>query len=849
MNRNQLVELMTALDLVVLQRSGENRFRLSGDLPEWLGEIYPQAVRSPDSLQPGRQFPFLEHFLEDAEAFWNQPGNPQRLRSGIWLESHPSGANWALQATAVKMDSGPILLIERVQTDHREKQMIIQKGRELSLDYRELERMEQRLRLTRNELEQRMEARAEELALYNTQLMEEITERMQTEQTLEHTQRFLQNVFDAIQDGITVVDRDRRIVKANRWMEQLYAQDRPLVGKYCYQVFQNRATPCEDCPACETLETGKIATTVLPYPDAAHPQRWLELATFPLKGSEGTVEGVIEYFKDITLQHEAQAALEESEQRYRALFEDSPISLWEADASEIKAEVEKLHSDGFTDLDQFLRLRPQKVMALLEKLKMVDLNNYSCRLYGASDKQTLLDNWQHLLPPNSENILREALVTLADGRMIEMEFENRTLGGEMLHVLIRSLVPPGYENTWSKIFISIQDLTERVRAEKTRKSLENQLQRSQKLEAIGTLAGGIAHDFNNILSAIIGYTELAKLDLSTDDPVQAKLDQVYLAGSRAKDLVKQILAFSRQAERKRQIVQISLIVKEAMKLLRSTLPATIEIKQRIKTHAVVKADPSQIYQVVMNLCTNAYQAMGETGGMLAIELEDVALKAKDIEGHPEVLPGPHVRLAVVDTGQGIDAEVQDRIFDPYFTTKEKSKGTGLGLAVVHGIIKSLGGMITVNSEPQKGSRFEVYLPVAELAPMEQSVEAHAIPGGSERILFVDDEKLLAQMGQQMLIRLGYQVTALTNSEAALKAFENAPNHFDLVITDMTMPKMTGLDLARQMLVQRPDLPVILCSGMRGNITPDKAAGSGIRELITKPVTMKKLAEAVRRVLE
>jgi signal transduction histidine kinase len=461
----------------------------------------------------------------------------------------------------------------------------------------------------------------------------------------------------------------------------------------------------------------------------------------------------------------------------------------------------------------------------------------------------LLTQWQGLLPHSPEDILRDALVSLAEGRMIEMEMDTFTIDGEVRHVLIRSLVPPGYEDTWSKIFVSIQDLTERVRAEKTRKNLEIQLQRSQKLEAIGTLAGGIAHDFNNILSAIIGYTELAKLDLPTDDPVQAKLDQVYLAGSRAKDLVKQILAFSRQVERKHQIVQMDLIVKEAMKLLRSTLPTTIEIQQRIATHTMVKADPSQIYQVVMNLCTNAYQAMGDAGGTLTVELEDVTLKAKDVEGHPEVLPGPHVRLAVVDSGQGIQADVQERIFDPYFTTKEKSKGTGLGLAVVHGIIKSVGGMISVGSQPGTGSRFEVYLPKAEPAPMAQTAEKHPIPGGSERILFVDDEKLLTQMGQQMLIRLGYHVTALTSSESAWEAFQNAPDHFDLVITDMTMPRMTGLDLARKMLSQRPDLPVILCSGMRGDITPDTVSACGVRELITKPVTMQKMAEAIRRVLD
>ncbi|MBC8462651.1 MAG: PAS domain S-box protein [Deltaproteobacteria bacterium] len=397
----------------------------------------------------------------------------------------------------------------------------------------------------------------------------------------------------------------------------------------------------------------------------------------------------------------------------------------------------------------------------------------------------------------------------------------------------------------------VRDVSQRLWAEREKRKLEAQLQQAQKMEAIGTLAGGITHDFNNILAAIIGYTELAMLDVQEGSKAKQRLKEVQKAGNRAKDLVNQILTFSRQSKQELLLVQIRPIVKEALKLLRASLPTTIEIHQKLESDlGTVEADPTKLHQVLMNLCTNAAHAMRENGGILEVSLTKVDMDADAAARHRDIRPGPYLKLTVSDTGHGMAPEVLERIFDPYFTTKEKGKGTGLGLSVVHGIVKDHRGAITVESELGKGTTFHILLPRMDHAK-EVAVEPESrlgIPTGHERILFIDDEQVLVDLGKQMLELLGYEVITRTSSIEALELFRAQPNKFDLVITDMTMPNMTGEKLAKELMKIRPNIPIILCTGFSEQITEKESKEIGIREFAMKPLVMRDLAKSIRKVL-
>jgi PAS domain S-box-containing protein len=391
---------------------------------------------------------------------------------------------------------------------------------------------------------------------------------------------------------------------------------------------------------------------------------------------------------------------------------------------------------------------------------------------------------------------------------------------------------------------------ERKRTEETLRKTEKSLRQTQKMEAIGTLAGGIAHDFNNILSAVIGHTEML-LYGHRDAAVTRRLEQVLKACGRAKDLVNQILAFSHQQDQERKPIDIGIIVKEALKLLRSSIPSTVSILTDIPPvrHTVV-ADPTQIHQILMNLCSNAAHAMREKGGILKVTLERVDYDSEMSLSHKVNLkPGSYARLSVSDTGCGIGPAIIDRIFDPFFTTKKVGEGTGLGLSVVYGIVESHGGTITVYSELQKGTIFKVYLPLLPEIVPGQVVEETPMPSGSERILFVDDEEVLVAIGRDMLQTLGYDVVAKASSLEALSAFSAEPFRFDLVITDMTMPNMTGAELSHEIRRIRPDMPIIICTGFSELIDEKEAERLGIQKLLIKPLFMKNLAGVLREILD
>ncbi len=385
-----------------------------------------------------------------------------------------------------------------------------------------------------------------------------------------------------------------------------------------------------------------------------------------------------------------------------------------------------------------------------------------------------------------------------------------------------------------------------------RKEAEEKLRQAQKMEAIGTLAGGIAHDFNNILSAILGYSELIRERLPDDSSLKTDIEEVLKAGGRARELIKQILTFSHKSEQQRRPVYLQTITKEALKLLRASIPATIEIVHQIDPDVgMILADPVQVHQIIVNLCANAAQAMEETGGVLSVELAKAYIGPDDdmtlVLG---LSPGSYARLTVRDTGCGIDPAVMKRIFEPYFTTKETGKGSGLGLAVVHGIVKSYEGAVDVQSDPGDGTAFDVYFPIIEMEEgSEEEAVAADLPLGSERILFVDDEPPIAKIGKRWLESLGYKVFLKNNSGEALEFFKQNPDQIDLVVTDQNMPHLPGSELAKLMLEIRPDLPIILCTGYSSLISESKAKEIGIREFALKPIAGKELARLVRRALD
>ncbi len=396
---------------------------------------------------------------------------------------------------------------------------------------------------------------------------------------------------------------------------------------------------------------------------------------------------------------------------------------------------------------------------------------------------------------------------------------------------------------------------ERMQADEERNKMEVLLRQAQKMEAIGTLAGGIAHDFNNILTPIIGYTEMAQLEMPEEDRTRWNVDEVLRAAHRAKDLVRQILTFSRQREQAYLPLFLQPIIKESVKLLRASLPATIAIKLDIDPDCgQVSADFTQIQQVVMNLCTNAFHAMEETGGVLEVTLREVVINGEQQFLHEQLATGRYACLAVGDSGQGMDRAMRERIFEPYFTTKEQGKGTGLGLALVHGIVKAHRGRIDVYSEKGQGSVFKVYLPLT--VPDESRNQAGitggvslSLPRGTETILLVDDEEQIVQMSGGMLQHLGYSVVGLTDSAEALRVFAETPESFDLVITDQTMPGLTGGELAARLMEIRPDIPVILCTGFSAQMTEELAKTMGILDYIMKPLILHDLAFRVRTALD
>jgi len=518
---------------------------------------------------------------------------------------------------------------------------------------------------------------------------------------------------------------------------------------------------------------------------------------------------------DITSRKQVEKDLRESEAQYKSLFNNN-------------------HS----------------VMLLIdpETADIVDANPAAVSFYGWNYETLTRKKIFNINTLTEEQVFDEIEKAKMEQRK-QFYFRHCLASGEIRDVEVYSgpIKVHGKELLYSIVY----DITARKKAEEEKAALETQLLHAQKMESIGTLSGGIAHDFNNLLGIILGNAELAMDDMPEWHPAKFNLNEIRTASLRARDVVKQLLSFSRKTDPKQRPAKLVQIVEDALKILRSSIPTSVEIHQNISkdTDDTILADSTQINQVMINLFTNAAHAMVDTGGVITIGIENIDLDHVSAPIYPDLSPGNYVKLTVSDTGTGIDHEVKDRIFDPYFTTKEVGKGTGIGLSVVHGIVKSHNGAILVDSQFGKGTTFSIFFPVAEEAVVIEAEPDDEFPTGNERILIVDDEESMVDIGRKRLERLGYQVEARTDPVEALDLFRADPDQFDLVITDMTMPHIAGDNLVKEILKIRPDMPTILCTGFSEKIDEEKAKKIGVREYIDKPFDQGKLSRLVRKVLD
>ena len=674
-----------------------------------------------------------------------------------------------------------------------------------------------------DEMGRRVAERENLLATANRRLEEEIVERMGVEASLRQSEERFRSLHDNLPLGVFRVTPGGRLVSVNPAFTAILGypgrdalHDISVTRFYLdpnqRSVYMERLERDGRVDGFETQMRRKDGVII-----------WVSIDGTRVTDDQGRfvlIDGII---TDITARKTAELALRESQQRVREAFELSQDVLFKymldsRDIVYVSPAVEAV--SGFSADD----LRRMGIDGFLERVH-------------PDDRQTIV----------SRGLAARALPPDQAGRF-GLTYRFRVKDGTYRWIANRHQVL--YEAGQPVAVVgNARDVTEERRLAEERVLLERQLQQAQKMEAIGTLAGGIAHDFNNILGGILGFTELAQIQAAADSAVQRSLSRVLEASLRAKELVQQILQFSRQTEPRFLPVCVAGVVVEALKLLRASLPSHIEIRQDIQAREEkVMADATQLHQVVMNLCANAAYAMRETGGEITVSLA-VADPGQPLQCRGQDLaPGRYLHLRVADTGLGMSATVLDRIFDPYFTTKPAAEGTGLGLSVVIGIVRASRGGMQVKSAPGAGTVLDVYLPYTEAAG-EASTGDQRPPVGTERVLFVDDEIFFVDLAAESLGGLGYRVTALRQSPEALERFRQAPQQFDLLITDQTMPRMSGLQLAQQIHALRPDLPIILCTGFSEAVSPESASRAGVGRVLAKPVSRKDLARAIREVLD
>jgi PAS domain S-box-containing protein len=640
--------------------------------------------------------------------------------------------------------------------------------------------------------------------------MEDITDVRGSEHALQAASKQWQDTFNAMSEALAILDLKCRILQCNQALCTLVGKsEKEIIGRHCWKVIHAKTGPDEACP-CKKVKAGRQRE--ITYIDMG--ERRFEVTMDPRFDEQGRHLGYLNIMSDITEREKTDRALREARQTFITILDSIDASIYVADMDTYEVlfmnrHMKKSFNGDFTGQMCWRAFRNEQVPCNhCTNNRLLDAHGVPTGAYVWEGRNKITDRWY---------LNHDRAIRWIDGRYVRLQIAT--------------------------------DITELKSLEQERQRTDAQLRQAQKMEAIGTLAGGIAHDFNNILSAILGYSELALDDAENNRTSPHYIRQILRAGGRARDLVQQILTFSRQTETEAKPIRVRPIVKEALKLLRASLPSTIEIQPHIESDAIVEADPIQIHQVIMNLCTNAGHAMREIGGTLTVKLTDENLTPDFSNHHRDMVPGDYLRMEVSDTGPGIPPDFIDKIFDPYFTTKEKGEGTGMGLAVVQGIVQGYNGAITVGSSQPQGACFTIYLPVIHTDEPVKAKLDEIIPGGNERILFVDDEPPLAELSKQLVERLGYNVTIRTSSIEALELFRSQPEAFDLVITDMTMPNMTGDMLAEEMMALRPDIPVMICTGYSEKITQNLLDRLNIRALILKPIIRNELLVSIRQVLD
>jgi len=659
-------------------------------------------------------------------------------------------------------------------------------------------------KLTYEELEQRVK-----------KLEKEVVSFKQIEASLRESETILRSIFRAAPTGIGMVC-DRVIKKANERLCKITGYTREeLLGKSARILYGTdedfEYVGREKYEQIRERNTGTVET---PWQRKDGTMIDVLLSSSPIDPNDLSI-GVTFTALDITSRKQVEKDLRESEEQYRSLFKNN-------------------HS----------------VMLLIdpETANIVDANPAALSFYGWSYEALTRKKMFDINTLKEEQVFGEMEKAKMEKRK-HFYFRHCLASGEIRDVEVYSgpIKVHGKELLYSIVY----DITARKKAEEEKAALEIQLLHARKMESIGTLSGGIAHDFNNLLGIILGNAEMAMDDVPELHPAKFNLNEIRTASLRARDVVKQLLSFGRKTDPKQRPVKLVQIAEDALKFLRSSIPTSIEIRQNIPvdTDDSILADSTQINQVMINLCTNAAHAMEDTGGVMTIGIQNIYLDQISAAVYPHLPPGNYVKLTVSDTGPGIDPEIKNRIFDPYFTTKEVGKGSGIGLSVVHGIVKNHNGAISVDSKFGKGTTFSILFPVAEEEAVIETEPVEKLSTGNERILIVDDEESMAEIGRRRLERLGYRVEAKTNSIEALELFRADPDQFDLVITDMTMPHITGDKLVKEILKIRPDMPTILCTGFSEKIDEEKAKEIGVRQYIEKPFDRGKLSRLVRKVLD
>ncbi|MFZ5570136.1 MAG: PAS domain-containing hybrid sensor histidine kinase/response regulator [Thermodesulfobacteriota bacterium] len=650
-------------------------------------------------------------------------------------------------------------------------------------------------------------ARTAELIRTNRQLKLEIRDRRRVEEALRKSEERYRALFEHNPIGAIIVDQNARVIGYNLAKSETDSRV-PKIGDIMYQDYagKHRIDMLAELKDCIRSGIPKE------FPELQYNDTFLHIRISPISG------GAIITSIDITDRKKVEEALRESEKRYRDLVETIPHGIQEID-------LEGRITFANSALEKILGYRKNALIgrSILDVMAVPMKRGEMLRLLKkmAEDESLPIPYFLKCRKPNGADVDIKA----------DWNYKCNPSGKVI-----------GFTGV-------ITDITNQLRAEEEKEKLESRLRYAHKMEAIGTLAGGIAHDFNNILGSILLNTELALDDVEEGSETAYSLEQVIRGSHRAKDLIEQILTFSRRSDVESKPLKINTLMKETLKMLRAMFPSTIVIHQEIEERIdPVMADPDQIQQLVINLCNNAAQSMHAGGGTLNVSLTNTMLH--EPPSGSDLMPGRYVRIAVKDGGCGIQQDIKDRIFDPFFTTKQPGEGAGLGLSVVHGIVINHKGGITVSSKPGEGTTIEVLLPVFQEKDEHESPGASAEPPlGMERILFVDDEEVVVDANKRILERLGYHVTAATNGQEALDLFRKAPDAFDLVITDMTMPSMTGIELAGKMIRIKPSIPVILCTGYSQFMTIEQANALGIREFIMKPSARKEIAAVIRRVLD